>query len=118
MPRKMSNVAVFVDVDLTLVDEHQRLKPNAVEGLLTLAEAGCRLYLWPTGGANYCRAIAERYEVAPLFEAFLPKPDVFIDDMPGSFANGLVFDVGDHGGGDWQALADRIVRDHVRVKRP
>lgn len=114
MPAKMTNVAVYVDVDLTLVDEHQRLKPNAWEGLLTLREAGCRLFLWSTNGSDYSRRIAERHEIAPLFEAFLPKPDVFVDDMPATVLNGLLFDVGEHGG-DWQALADRIVRDHVRV---
>jgi hypothetical protein len=46
--------------------------------LLTLREAGCRLFLWSTGGAEYCRQVAERYEMTPLFEAFLPKPDLFI----------------------------------------
>ena len=114
MARRMKNVAVYVDVDLTLVDEHQRLKPNAWEGLLTLREAGCRLFLWSTNGADYCRQIAERHELAPLFEAFLPKPDVYVDDMPSTFLNGLLFDVAEHTG-DWQALADRIVRDHVQV---
>jgi phosphoglycolate phosphatase-like HAD superfamily hydrolase len=111
----MSNVVIYVDVDLTLVDELQRLKPNAWEGLLTLREAGCRLILWSTNGGDYCRQIAERHEIAPLFEAFLPKPDLYIDDMPATFLNSGVLNVAD-AGDDWQALADRIVRDHVRVK--
>ena len=113
MPHRMKNVAIYVDVDLTLVDEHQRLKPNAWEGLLTLREAGCRLFLWSTNGADYCRRIAERHEVARLFDAFLPKPDVYVDDMPATFLNGLLFDVAEQAD-DWQALADRIVRDHVQ----
>lgn len=66
MPHKMSNVVIYVDVDLTLVDELQRLKPNAWEGLLTLREAGCRLILWSTNGGDYCRQIAERHEIAAL----------------------------------------------------
>ena len=115
MARRMKNVAIYVDVDLTLVDEHQRLKPSAWEGLLTLREAGCRLFLWSTNGADYCRQIAERHELAPLFDAFLPKPDIYVDDMPATFLNGLLFDVAAHAG-DWQALADRIVRDHVQVQ--
>ena len=110
MPR-MKNVNIFVDVDLTVVDEQGRLLPNAVEGLLTLREAGCRLFLWSTGGAEYCRRIAERYEIAPLFDAFLPKPDLYVDDMPSTFSNSLVLNVADHA--DWQALADQIVKEHV-----
>ena len=112
MPR-MKNVNIFVDVDLTVVDEQGRLLPNAVEGLLTLREAGCRLFLWSTGGADYCRQIAERYEMAPLFDAFLPKPDLYVDDMPSTFFNSLVLNVCDHP--DWQALADEIVKNHVAL---
>ena len=118
MPRKMSNVVIYVDVDLTLVDELQRLKPNAWEGLLTLREAGCRLMLWSTNGGDYCRQIAERHEIAALFEAFLPKPDLYIDDMPATFLNShQVLDVGQTGG-DWQVLADGILRDHVAPAKP
>ena len=113
MSRKMSNVVIYVDVDLTLVDEMQRLKTNAWEGLLTLREAGCRLILWSTNGGNYCREIAERHEIAPLFEAFLPKPDLYIDDMPATFLNSRVLNVADSRD-DWQLLADQIVQDHVR----
>lgn len=117
MSRKMSNVVIYVDVDLTLVDELQRLKRNAWEGLLTLREAGCRLILWSTNGGDYCREIAERHEIAPLFDAFLPKPDLYIDDMPATFLNSRVLNVEDDGG-DWQSLADLIVARHVRVPKP
>ena len=110
MPR-MRNVNIFVDVDLTVIDELGRLLPNAIEGLLTLREAGCKLFLWSTCGAEYCREVAERYEITPLFEAFLPKPDIYIDDMPSTVLKPLLFDVRDEG--DWQILADRIVRQHV-----
>jgi hypothetical protein len=65
MPRKMKNVSIYVDVDLTVVDHMGQLLPQAVEGLLTLREAGCRLFLWSTCGADYCRQIAERYEMTP-----------------------------------------------------
>ena len=111
MPRKMKNVNVYVDVDLTVVDHVGQLLPQAVEGLLTLREAGCRLFLWSTCGADYCRQIAERYEMTPLFDAFLPKPDIYIDDMPATVLNGLMLNV--NGEESWQTLADRIVRDHV-----
>src|SRR5262245_43402278 len=111
MPRKMKNVNIYVDVDLTVVDHLGQLLPQAIEGLLTLREADCKLFLWSNNGAEYCRQIAERYEMTPLFEAFLPKPDIYIDDMPGSVLSPMMCDVNCEP--SWQELADRIVRDHV-----
>ena len=108
---KMRNVNVFVDVDLTLVDHAGVLLPGAVDAIKTLHRGGCHLFLWSTGGAAYCRQIAERASIAELFEAFLPKPDIYIDDMPSTIFNGLLFDVKEHG--PWQDLAEMICREHV-----
>lgn len=108
---KMKNVNVFVDIDLTLVDAQQVIRPGATAAMQVLFDAGCHLFLWSTGGGAYCRQIAERYEIAHLFEAFLPKPDIYIDDMPATIFNGLVFDPA--GDDDWVTLAKRIVREHV-----
>ncbi len=108
---KMKNVNVFVDVDLTLVDAQQVIRPGATTAMQVLFDSGCHLFLRSTGGGPYCRQIAERYGIAHLFEAFLPKPDIYIDDMPATIFNGLVFDpAGDE---DWVTLATRIVREHV-----
>jgi hypothetical protein len=107
----MRNVNVFVDVDLTLVNQQGVLLPNAVEAMHTLHRAGCHLFLWSTGGADYCRLVAERAQIASLFEAFLPKPDIYIDDMPSTIFNGLLFDVQQEG--DWLLLAEKIVHEHV-----
>lgn len=107
----MRNVNIYVDVDLTIVDSQGGLLPNAVEGLLTLREAGCRLFLWSGAGAEYCRQVAERYEIASLFEAFLPKPDIYIDHMPSTFMNSILCNVHDHD--CWQSLADEIVARRV-----
>jgi hypothetical protein len=54
--------------------------------------------------------VAERYGVAELFEAFLPKPDIYIDDMPATIFNGLVFDAQEE---SWRPLVERIIREHV-----
>src|SRR4051794_38768266 len=108
MPR-MRNVNVFVDVDLTLVDERGLILPDAAAAMRLLYDAGCHLFLWSTGGGEYCRRVAEQYGIAELFEAFLPKPDVFIDDMPGTIFNGLLFDVRQEGA--WLPLVQRIVRE-------
>jgi hypothetical protein len=107
----MRNVNVYVDVDLTLVDHMGVLLPGAVAAMNALHDAGCHLFLWSTGGADYCRQIAERAGFAELFEAFLPKPDIYIDDMPATIFNALLFDVNEHG--PWQALAEQICREHV-----
>lgn len=107
----MKNVNVYVDVDLTLVDERGVMLPRAAEALRMLHAAGCHLFLWSTGGGAYCRQVAERCDVTDLFEAFLPKPDIYIDDMPSTIFNGLLFDVRDSE--SWIALAERIAREHV-----
>jgi hypothetical protein len=108
---KMRNVNVYVDVDLTLIDHQGILLPNAVQAVQILYDAGCHLFLWSTGGAKYCRQVADRAGITELFEAFLPKPDIYIDDMPATIFNGLLFDVQKEG--DWLALAEKIVREHI-----
>lgn len=110
MPR-MKNVNLFVDVDLTLVDERGRMIDGADEAMRILHDAGCHLYLWSTGGREYCETIARRLMIADLFEAFLPKPDLFIDDMPSTIFGGPLFSLAD--GEAWTDLARRIARDYV-----
>jgi hypothetical protein len=110
-PRRMKNVNVFVDVDLTLVDEIGRLLPGAAEGLRRLHGRGCRLFLWSTGGGDYCREVATAYGLADLFEAFLPKPDLIIDDTPGMCLSPIVCNV--HEEESWPAMAERIVGRYV-----
>lgn len=80
----MKNANVFVDVDLTLVDLNKQLLPGAKESLERLKASGCHLFLWSTGGAEYCRNIAAAYGLTDLFEGFTAKPDIIIDDTPGS----------------------------------
>ena len=107
----MRNVNVYVDVDLTLVDAFGRMLPGADDAMRHLHKSGCHLFLWSTGGAQYCREVAGRLGILELFEAFLPKPDIFIDDMPSTIFNGLLFDIQQEA--TWETLAGRIVKDHV-----
>src|SRR5687767_7124794 len=95
----MKNANVFVDVDLTLVDQNGRILAGAVEGLKALREAGCHLFLWSSCGAEYCRKVAEGNRITELFEGFSAKPDVVIDDMPGTCVAPFVYDV--QGKGSW-----------------
>src|SRR5207245_9208352 len=78
----MKNANVFVDVDLTLVDANGRLLDGAREALKRLSDEGCHLFLWSSCGAEYCRKIAGIHGLTELFEGFMAKPDILIDDMP------------------------------------
>ena len=42
---------------------------------------GAALYLWSSGGADYARASAVELGIEGCFVAFLPKPDVYLDDQ-------------------------------------
>ena len=107
----MKNANIFIDVDLTLVDANKNLLPGAKEGLGKLRERGCHLFLWSTNGMEYARKIADLHKLADYFEGFVSKPDIIIDDMPGTVLNPFVFDVNSEA--SWPAMADRILRQHI-----
>jgi hypothetical protein len=46
-----------------------------------------------------------------LFEGFAAKPDIIIDDMPGTALNPFVFDV--NAESSWPSLVDKIIRKHI-----
>ena len=77
-------LVVFVDVDDTLV-RHVGAKqipmPGVVDHVRQLSQAGAVLYCWSTGGAEYARSMADLVGLAECFVAFLPKPNVMIDDQ-------------------------------------
>lgn len=78
---------VYVDVDDTLVRSvgSKRIPmPSVVEEVRKLSAAGALLYLWSSGGADYARTSAVELGIETCFVAFLPKPDVMIDDQPPS----------------------------------
>lgn len=107
----MKNANVFVDVDLTLVDANQKLLPGVPEALAKLRNRGSHLFLWSTNGADYARKIANLYHLTDLFEGFVAKPDIIIDDLPATALNPLTFDV--NAEASWPALADKIIRRHL-----
>ena len=78
-------VYVYVDVDDTLVRTVGTTRiplPAAVAQVRSLAAGGeCALYCWSSGGADYARASAAELGVQDCFIAFLPKPDIYIDDQ-------------------------------------
>ena len=107
----MKNANVFVDVDLTLIDANGKLLAGAREALQRLRDEGCHLFLWSTGGADYCRKVAHLYHMTEFFEGFTAKPDIIIDDMPSTCVTQFVYDVRQEQ--SWGALAERIIDKHV-----
>lgn len=80
----MPPTVVYVDVDDTLVRSvgTKRIPiPAAVRHVRALFEQGAELYCWSSGGAEYARQSAEECGIADCFRAFLPKPNVLIDDQ-------------------------------------
>jgi hypothetical protein len=106
----VKNANVFIDVDLTLVDADGRLQDGAKEALQRLRQEGCHLFLWSTGGSDYCRKIAALYGITELFSGFTAKPDIVIDDMPSTCVAPFVYDVQQEQ--SWPALAERIIEKH------
>jgi predicted HAD superfamily phosphohydrolase YqeG len=75
---------IFVDVDDTLIRSVGKKRipmPSVVAEIKMLYDSGAALYLWSSGGGDYARASAIELKIEHLFVAFLPKPDVYIDDQ-------------------------------------
>jgi phosphoglycolate phosphatase-like HAD superfamily hydrolase len=108
---KMKNANIFVDVDMTLIDANGRLRDGAADALVKMRDKGCHLFLWSTNGADYARRVAKINGLEMLFEGFSAKPDIIIDDMPGTALNPFVFDV--NAETSWPSLADKIIRKHI-----
>ena len=107
----MKNANIFVDVDRTLIDANGRLRHGATDALSKLKEKGSHLFLWSINGAEYARRVAKINGLEAPFEGYSAKPDIIIDDMPGTALNPFVFDV--NAESSWHSLADKIIRKHI-----
>ena len=80
----MKSRVIFVDVDDTLIRSIGTKRvpmPAVVAQVRALHANGATLYLWSSGGADYARQSADELGLSACFAAFLPKPDVYIDDQ-------------------------------------
>lgn len=111
IPPLVKNANIFVDVDLTLVDGQGRLLDGAREALQQLRDEGCHLFLWSSVGVEYARKIATLHGLTDFFEGFTAKPDIVIDDMPGTAQAPFVYNV--HDEASWKSLAQRIIDKHI-----
>jgi hypothetical protein len=75
---------IFVDVDDTIVRSAGTKRipiPNVIQHVRNLKDQGAILFCWSSGGAEYARKSAEEFGINDCFEAFLPKPNIMIDDQ-------------------------------------
>jgi predicted HAD superfamily phosphohydrolase YqeG len=80
----MKKKVIFVDVDDTLIRSvgTKRIPmPGVVKNIKALYENGAALYLWSSGGGEYARTSAVELGIDSCFIAFLPKPDMYVDDQ-------------------------------------
>jgi hypothetical protein len=80
-----SPLYIYVDVDDTLVRSASSKRipiPAAIRHVRQLHEQGAVLYCWSSGGADYARQSAEEFGISDCFVAFLPKPNILLDDQP------------------------------------
>ena len=81
----MTSKVVYVDVDDTLVRSvgTKRIPmPLAIAQVRRLRASGATLFLWSSGGAEYCRETASELGLSECFSGFLPKPTSYLDDQP------------------------------------
>lgn len=75
---------IYVDVDDTFVRSVSTKRipmPATVRHIRALYEQGATLYCWSSGGADYARSSAREFGIEDCFVAFLPKPQITIDDQ-------------------------------------
>ena len=80
-----SPVILYIDIDETLIqtcNARREANPHVVRLVERLHAEDAQLYCWSAGGDAYAREVATELGIAALFQAFLPKPEVLIDDMP------------------------------------
>lgn len=77
-------VVIYVDVDDTLVRSHGAKRipiPMVIKHVRSLFEQGAELFCWSSGGADYARDSAFEVGLGDCFKAFLPKPNIILDDQ-------------------------------------
>lgn len=77
-------LVVYVDVDDTLVRSVGKKRipiVQVIEHVKKLHAQGTILYCWSSGGGEYARASAAEFGIENCFVAFMPKPNVLLDDQ-------------------------------------
>ena len=81
---QLKDLVAYVDVDDTLVRSFGSKRipmTEMVRHVRELSRDGVALYAWSSGGGEYARETAKELGIEECFKAFLPKPNVIIDDQ-------------------------------------
>lgn len=77
------DLCIYVDVDDTIVRSFGTKRipiPLVIQHVKDLKQQGALMYCWSSGGADYAKQSAKEFGIAECFVAFLPKPNVLLDD--------------------------------------
>lgn len=77
-------LVIYVDIDDTLIRSFGSKRipmGRMVQRIAELKQAGADLYCWSSGGGAYAETSARELGIAYCFSAFLPKPQVLLDDV-------------------------------------
>lgn len=80
----MNSPIIYVDVDDTFVRSAGTKRipmPATIRHIRALKEQGAQMYCWSSGGAEYAQPSARECGIEDCFVAFLPKPQLLIDDQ-------------------------------------
>ena len=83
----MKRPLIAVDVDGTLIDEHDYPRYEVIDLVIKLS-AYCNIHVWSGGGHEYARHWVDRLGLTRYVKSVgakgpEPLPDMVIDDMPG-----------------------------------
>ncbi len=84
MMHDLQPLVIYVDIDDTLIRSvgSKRIPVvSAIRHVRDLHAQRAELYCWSSGGAEYARRSAAEVGLEDCFTAFLPKPDVLLDDQ-------------------------------------
>jgi hypothetical protein len=79
-----NTLVAYVDIDDTIVRSFGAKRipmTQMVHHVQALHQAGVALFAWSTAGGDYARSAAAELGLEGCFQAFLPKPQVIIDDQ-------------------------------------
>lgn len=75
-------MAVFIDIDLTLIDIDGNLLPEVSSRLQEMRARQYDLIAWSQGGKEYADKVLKKHKLKKYFSAVVTKPRIIIDDAP------------------------------------
>jgi len=74
--------AIYIDVDLTLVDADGKVYPGVAATLQRYRRMYSTVVCWSHTGGEYAKRMCVDNGIDKYFDYFLSKPDIIVDDDP------------------------------------